>query len=282
MDNSFWDFTSFFRSVASYGWWRVLLELVLIGVVVTWLIRFLRGTRGARMLQGMAFFMIGLFLVVQLVADKLDLERIAYLYQRLLVIAAFGMVIIFQPELRRALMHLGETRLFRSFSNQINAEIDEIIQATTFLSKRKIGAIVAIERDISLATLAESGTHVNANLSAPLLETIFWPNSPLHDLGVIVSQGRISYAGVQFPMAEPGDLEQELGARHRAALGLSQDCDAVVVVVSEETGNVSVAERGKLIRQLTPDGLRGLLLSLLTQKTESSQSSDDSSSDSVA
>ena len=95
------------------------------------------------------------------------------------------------------------------------------------------------------------------------MESLFWPNSPLHDLGVIVSQGRIAYAGVQFPLAESGDLERELGSRHRAAVGLSQESDAVVLVVSEETGDVSIAERGQLIRKLTPEGLRGLLGELL-------------------
>jgi diadenylate cyclase len=131
------------------------------------------------------------------------------------------------------------------------------------LSRRKIGALVAIERDVGLGGIAESGTVVGAELTAPLLETIFWPNSPLHDLGVIVSGGKIAYAGVQFPLAESGELERELGSRHRAAVGMSQESDAVVLVVSEETGDVSIAERGQLIRKLTPEGLRGLLSELL-------------------
>ena len=105
-----------------------------------------------------------------------------------------------------------------------------------------------------------------ADLTAELLNTIFWPNSPLHDLGVIVSQGRVTYAGVQFPLAESGDLERELGSRHRAAVGMSQESDAVVLVVSEETGDVSIAERGQLIRKLTPEGLRGLLGELLGRR----------------
>ena len=112
---------------------------------------------------------------------------------------------------------------------------------------------------------AESGTRLNADLTSELLNTIFWPNSPLHDLGVIISQGRVAYAGVQFPLAESGDLERELGSRHRAAVGMSQESDAVVLVVSEETGDVSIAEKGQLIRKLTPEGLRGLLGELLGQ-----------------
>ena len=104
---------------------------------------------------------------------------------------------------------------------------------------------------------------MNAELSAPLLDTIFWPNSPLHDLGVVVSNGRIMYAGVQFPLAESDELERELGSRHRAALGMSQESDAVVLVVSEETGDISVAERGRLMRKLTPESLKSILSQLL-------------------
>src|SRR5439155_650989 len=179
------------------------------------------------------------------------------------ICASLATVVVFQPELRRALMRLGETRLFRSWSNQVDEDIDALVEAATFLSRRKIGALIAIERDVGLGGIAESGTRVNADLTAALLDTIFWPNSPLHDLGVIVSQGRIAYAGVQFPLAESGELERELGSRHRAAVGMSQESDAVVLVVSEETGDVSIAERGQLIRKLTPEGLRGLLGELL-------------------
>jgi diadenylate cyclase len=160
-------------------------------------------------------------------------------------------------------MRLGETRLFRTFSAQMTDDIDELVESATFLSRRKIGAVIAIERDVGLGGIAENGTRLNADLTADLLNTIFWPNSPLHDLGVVVSSGRITYAGVQFPLAESGELERELGARHRAAVGMSQETDAVVLVVSEETGDISIAERGQLIRKLTPDTLKGLLAELL-------------------
>jgi diadenylate cyclase len=241
----------------------VLIELILIGAVVWWVITFLRGTRGARMLKGVAFVLISLYLIVRLVGTQFGLTRIEFLYRQFLIFASVATVVVFQPELRRALMRLGETRLFRSWSSQVDDEIDALVEAAQFLSRRKIGALVAIERDVGLGGIAESGTRVGAELSAPLLETLFWPNSPLHDLGVIVSGGKIAYAGVQFPLAESGDLERELGSRHRAAVGMSQESDAVVLVVSEETGDVSIAERGQLIRKLTPEGLRGLLSELL-------------------
>jgi diadenylate cyclase len=263
MDDGLLSFRSFWTAVRAYHWWQVGIELFLIGLVVYWVIRFLRGTRGARMLKGVAFVLISLYLIVRLVGTQFGLTRIEFLYRQFLIFASVATVVVFQPELRRALMRLGETRLFRSWSSQVDDEIDALVEAATFLSRRKIGALVAIERDVGLGGIAESGTRVGADLSAPVLETIFWPNSPLHDLGVIVSGGKIAFAGVQFPLAESGDLERELGSRHRAAVGMSQESDAVVLVVSEETGDVSIAERGQLIRKLTPEGLRGLLSELL-------------------
>ena len=255
--------TSFFRDLQTIGWWRVTVENLLIGLVVFYVVRFLRGTRGARLLKGIALLLIFMYMAVHIVALKFQLDRIDFLYSQLLQFATIAILIVFQPELRRAVMRLGETRLFRGFSDQINEEIEALVESSTFLSRRKIGALIAIERDVGLGGIAENGTRVNADLTADLLNTIFWPNSPLHDLGVVVSQGRIAYAGVQFPLAESGDLERELGSRHRAAVGMSQETDAILLVVSEETGDVSVAERGTLIRKLTPEGLRGLLAELL-------------------
>ncbi len=254
---------SFFRALHTYHWWQVAIELLLIGMVVYWVVRFLHGTRGARMLRGITFVLISGYLIVSLLASQFGLDRIRFLYERFLFLAGFAITVAFQPELRRALMRLGETRLFGGWSQQINEDIEALVEAATFLSRRKIGAVIAIERDTPLGGLTDNATRLNADLSADLINTIFWPNSPLHDLGVIVSQGRVAFAGVQFPMAESGELERELGARHRAAVGMSQESDAVVLVVSEETGDVSIAERGQLIRKLTPEGLRGLLTELL-------------------
>lgn len=258
-----WFHFSNFNRYFHDPWWRILIELFLIGIVVYWVVRFLRGTRGARLLKGIALLLIFLYLIVQIVAKQLHLDRIVFLYSGFLQYATFAAVIVFQPELRRAIMRLGETRLFRGFSSEVSEEINELVQSAAFLSRRKIGALIAVERETGLGGIAESGTLVNADLSAPLLNTIFYPNSPLHDLGVVISGGRIAYAGVQFPLAEEGTLERELGSRHRAAVGLSNETDAVVIVVSEQTGDVSIAERGVLLRKLTPEALRGMLNELL-------------------
>jgi diadenylate cyclase len=258
------NLSNFFAQLRGFGLLPVATELLIIGFVVYWVLRFLRGTRGARMLKGIAFVLISLFVIIHLAANQLGLHRIDYLYSQFLSFASLAVVVVFQPELRRALMQLGETRLFRGLSSGVSDDIEEIIKTVLFCSRNKIGAVMAIERDTGLGGIAESGTRLNADLSAELLETIFFPNTALHDLGVIISQGRVMWAGVQFPMAESGDLaEKELGARHRAAVGMSQETDAVVVVVSEETGDISVAERGRLIRKLTADALRDLLEELL-------------------
>lgn len=263
MNDQLFNLSDFLRAINSYPWWQVLIELLIIGAVVYWVISFLQGTRGARLLKGIVVLLITLYVVVKLLAARFGLQRIEYLYGRFLLAAGFAIIVVFQPELRRALMRLGETRLFGDRSRQLHDDIDALVEAATFLSRRKIGAVMAIERDTPLGGLSESATRLDADLTAELINTIFWPNSPLHDLGVVISGGRVAYAGVQFPLAESGELEKELGSRHRAAVGMSQESDAVVLVVSEETGDISIAERGQLIRKLTPETLRGLLSELL-------------------
>ena len=238
-------FRSFFRALRTYNWWQVAVEMLLIGLVVYWVVRFLRGTRGARMLRGIAFVLIAGYLIVRLLASQFGLDRIAFLYERFLLFAGFAITVAFQPELRRALMALGETSLFRARAQQIDEEIEALVEAATFLSRRKIGAVVAIEREVGLGGIAESGTKLDADLSADLLDTIFWPNSPLHDLGVVVSRrpDRCTPAcSSRWPRA--ATWSGNWAAGHRAAVGMSQESDAVVLVVSEETGDVSIAERG--------------------------------------
>jgi diadenylate cyclase len=263
MDDQIFNLGDFLRALGSYPWWQVAIELLIIGAVVYWVVAFLQGTRGARLLQGIAFLLVALYVVVRLLAGQFGLQRIEFLYGRFLLAAGFAIVVVFQPEIRRALMRLSEIKIFRTFDKRLHEDIDALVESATFLSRRKIGALVAIERDTPIGPTTENGTRLNADLTAELLNTIFWPNSPLHDLGVVVSGGRVAYAGVQFPLAESGELEKELGSRHRAAVGMSQESDAVVLVVSEETGDISIAERGQLIRKLTPETLRGLLAELL-------------------
>jgi len=268
---SFVNFDTFFRTLRGYALWQVGVELLLIGVVVYLVIRFLRGTRGARMLRGTAVILIALYLVVRLVADRFDLQRISFLYGVFLQFIFIAVIVVFAPELRRGLMRLGETRFFQSWSRAMNLDIEALVEAAQYLSRRKIGAVIAIEREVGLGGVVESGTRLDAEVSASLINTIFWPNSPLHDLGMVISGGRIAYAGVQFPLAESGDLDRELGSRHRAAVGMSQESDAVVLVMSEQTGDISIAEAGQLNRKLTPQQLRQRLRELLGVPDEQSK-----------
>ncbi len=258
-------FQSYFSRISSYPWWIVLLELLLIGVVVHSVIEFLRGTRGARLIKGTALFLVVAYIIIRLGGEKL--RRVEYLYSQLLFFATFAIVVVFQPELRRALIRLGEARLFRSVGSPVRPTVDAICRSAAYCSKNQIGALIAIERDVGLGGLSENGTIMNATLSPELLNTIFWPGSMLHDMGVVVRSGKLAAAGVQFPLSESEDVSPELGARHRAALGLSQETDAVIVIVSEENGTVSVAENGRLIRNLTIEGLEALLVEMLSRPT---------------
>ncbi len=257
----------YLNRVMSYSWWTVLLELFLIGIVVHSVIEFMRGTRGARLIKGMALFLVVAYMVILLGGDRLN--RVKFLYSQVLFFATFAVVVVFQPELRRALIRLGEARLFRTVGSPTRSMVDTLCRTAAYCSKNRIGALIAVEREVGLGGLIENGTILNAQLSPELLNTIFWPGSVLHDMGVVIRQGKIAAAGVQFPLAEDQDLSQELGSRHRAALGLSEDTDAVVVVVSEETGIISIAENGKLIRNLTVESLESLLTELLSKANAS-------------
>ncbi|MGC8625596.1 MAG: diadenylate cyclase CdaA [Phycisphaerae bacterium] len=253
--------------LTAYPWWVVILELALIGVVVYWVLEFLRGTRGARLIKGVALFLIIAYTIIKLGGNKLP--QVEFLFSRLLVFTSFAIVVVFQPELRRALIRLGETRFFRPGSSASRRLIDCLCQNAEYCARNRIGALIAVEREVGLGALLEQGTILNADATPELLNTIFWPGSMLHDMGVVIRDGRIAAAGVQFPLAEGIEVSPEMGARHRAALGLSQESDAIIIVVSEETGIISIAERGHFVRELTREQLRQHLTNAL-QKPENS------------
>lgn len=238
----------------------VLVEFALVWLLVYLVFRFLRGTRGARAIKGVAFLLIATTLTIKVLGSEETFQRLNFLYNGFLGLASIALVIVFQPELRRGLVRLGETRFFRAGGLRRARVIEEVVSAAGYLSKNKIGALVVLEREVGLEGVVEAGIRMDAVVSKELLNTIFWPGSALHDMAVVVRGDRISAAGVQLPLAEAEQFSSELGSRHRAALGLSQESDALVVVVSEETGTISVAERGRLTRNLTVDGLRTLLV----------------------
>lgn len=238
---------------------QVLIELGVIAIVVYMCWRFLRGTRGARVIKGVALVLVAGFVIIQVLERENQFERLNFLYTNFLTIASLVLVIVFQPELRRAMVRLGEARFFRQTGLRKARVVEETLAAVQYMSRNKIGALIAIERQVGLRGIEELGTALNADVSQQLLQTIFWPGSALHDMGVVIRGDRIVAAGVQFPLAEGENIPQELGSRHRAAIGLSQETDALILVVSEETGTISLAERGKLTRGLTIDDLRPLL-----------------------
>ncbi|MEZ6193844.1 MAG: diadenylate cyclase CdaA [Phycisphaerales bacterium] len=241
------------------GAWEVVAEFAVIWAVVFIVYRFLRGTRGARVIKGVALILVVGVFSIQVFGREGTFERLNLLYSKALPIVSLTLIIVFQPELRRALVRLGEARLFRQTGLRRAQVIEELVAALTYLSKNKIGALIAIERRVGLRGIVELGTRLDAEVTKQLLDTIFWPGSALHDMGVVIRGDRIVAAGVQFPLADSDNVPQELGSRHRAAIGLSQEADALVLIVSEETGTISVAERGELKRGLTPDELRPIL-----------------------
>jgi diadenylate cyclase len=255
--------TAYLRRVANYNHGVVMVELLLIGVVVWWLMRFLRGTRGARLVKGMAVILATVYIAIRLLPEDFGWERIKFLYGNFLLFAFVGIVVAFQPELRRVLIQVGQTKFFRSPLGRVQAMITAMLESTAYFSRNKIGAVVAIERSVGLGEIEVSGTPLDAELTSGLLNSIFYPGGALHDMGVIIRDGRIAAAGCQFPLAESEEVDASLGSRHRAALGLAKDSDAIVVVVSEETGRVSVACDGQLYLGLSPEALDALLLGLL-------------------
>jgi diadenylate cyclase len=249
----------------SYDPPRMLLELLLIGSVVYSIMRFLRGTGGEKLFKGLVFLLLG-FWAVKILTAALDLERIGLLFKYFLLGVLVVATVAFQPELRRGLMRLGGTRFGRTTAPQMEQIIEQIVDAAATLSRTQIGALVALEREVGLSDLVTTGTHIDGEVTAAMLNTIFWPGSPLHDMGVVIRHGRLAAAGVQFPLAEHGEYDRLLGSRHRAAIGLSKETDAVVVVISEETGHIGVAVDGKLTRFLTLEQLRRQLLDLMLPK----------------
>jgi diadenylate cyclase len=197
----------------------------------------------------------------------LNLSQLNWLLRRISVYIAAGFVIIFQPEIRRALAELGRQPVFSNNTDR-RSIIDNVVQAVTHLSDHKVGALIAIEREIGTRGVRESGIAIDAPVGPELLATIFYPHTPLHDGGVIIHAGRIMAASCVFPLSQRLDLHKNLGTRHRAAVGLSDDTDAVVIVVSEETGAISVSYRGRLSQGLDGERLRRFLNALLKGKQE--------------
>lgn len=241
---------------------RFILEVGIVAVAIYSALLFMRGTRGAPVLAGITVLMI----LISAAAKTFDLTVIEFLMAKMWAVVAIFVLIIFQPEIRRALAELGRQQrigVVRGAEKRERAIVDTLVDSIFFLSNHRIGALVALEREIGMRTVAETGTTIDAPLRKELLTTFFFPNTPLHDGGVIIKGERIVAAGCIFPLTESPELSRNLGTRHRAAIGLSEETDAVVLVVSEETGAVSLAFKGRLLRGLDTNRVRRHLLNQL-------------------
>ena len=233
--------------------WKIITEILILWFIYYVVFLFIRGSRAIQLLKGLIIVVL-LFVVTQ----QLGLTTVSWVITKVLPLSVLAFLIIFQPELRRGLERLGQ------FGAMLKEEkvIDEIAKSASILSKKKIGALIAIEREIGLRPYIESGIILESKVTSELINTIFMPNTPLHDGGIIIQEGAITAAGCLFPLSQDPRLSKTMGTRHRAAIGLSEETDAVIVVVSEETGAISVSIAGKLTRDLDKETLTKMLSNL--------------------
>ena len=237
--------------------WKPIIEIAVLWFIIYRLFVFIKGTRAVQVLRGIIIIAIIFFLTQQLRFDVIN-----WIFMKLFALSVIAFLIVFQPEMRSGLARIGREKVFGNIITE-ERTIEEVAKSASMLSKKKIGTILAIQREVSLEPYLESGVAIDSNLTSELLNTIFMPNTPLHDGGVIIHGDRIVAAGCLFPLTQNPDVNKLLGTRHRAAIGLSEETDAVCVVVSEETGMISVANAGKLTHDLDRERLINHLRVLL-------------------
>lgn len=247
--------------------WRAPVEILILAVVLYYIYIYLRGTHGARMLIGLAL----VFLTLTFISQLFDLTVIGWILRSLVGFLAIALVVLFQPELRRALTDLGSHPFFTSAFEK-KETIEDVTDTVFEIASKGFGALIAIEREISLKSFIETGVNIDADYSKELTLTIFHPKTVLHDGGLVVRNDRIVAAACIFPLTQREDLDRNLGLRHRAALGLSEESDALAIVVSEETGQVSICHSGVLERNLSVEKFRRRLSQLLLHNDDQTDS----------
>jgi diadenylate cyclase len=248
--------------------WRSLVEILLLSVAIYYGYLYFRGTRGAKVLTGLAI----VFLTLTLISTLLNLVVIGWIVRSFSVFLAVALVVIFQPELRRGLAALGGHPIF-SLTSEKRETVHDLAEAVTQLANKQFGALIAIERDTSIRVYEETGVIIDGEFSVELILTIFHPKAALHDGGVILRNGRIAAAACIFPVSQRETLDRSLGLRHRAGLGITEESDAVAVIVSEETGAISICHRRRIERNFTPETFRQRIAEiLLHSKYEESDS----------
>lgn len=253
LNNMFWNLTHRL-GVAD------IIDILIVAVIIYELLVLTRRTRGSALIKGLV-----VLLVIVALSSILRLTSLSWLLMQVLKNGALVLVILFQPELRKALEKIGRSSFLnknsksKDMNDEVETEIAEITQTMVDLSRRRVGALIVIERKTGLQDVIETGTRLDAAISAPLLENIFEPNTPLHDGAVVIRDRQIMAAACILPLTEASGVSRELGTRHRAGIGLSENSDAIVLIVSEETGIMSLARGGQLTRPLTVDALRNVL-----------------------
>lgn len=227
-----------------------IVDVLLVWFVFYKLITIIKGTKAVQLLKG-----IFVIIFARILTEYLELNTLKWMMEQVLIFGFLAVIIIFQPEVRRALEQLGRGRLFARSAMQEEEERDRLIEAfrksVSYMAKRRIGALISIERETGLSEYIETGIQMNSNVTSELLINIFIPNTPLHDGAVILQKNRIAAAGCYLPLSENPFISKELGTRHRAALGISEVTDAITIVVSEETGSVSLTANGDINRNLS-------------------------------
>jgi len=246
--------------------WRALIEIALLAVLIYPVLAFLHGTRGAGIVRGVTAVLVIVAILAVGLAGSLKLPVLDWIITNVLGYLVIALIVIFQPELRSVLLRVGQSPVFTSFIKERWDVTDQIAKAVMALARERTGALLAIQRSVGLKTYTEGGVRLDAAVSAELLMSVFKKGSPLHDGAVIIRGDRVVAAACLFPLSENPNLDTSLGTRHRAAVGLAEECDAVAIVVSEETGDVSIAHDGSLTRKVDAKTLAKLLRAISSEE----------------
>jgi diadenylate cyclase len=259
-----------FADVGFLKYLASVVDILLVWYVIYKLMMVIRGTKAVQLLKG-----IFVILLVRVVSEYLGLKTLSWMMQNAINWGVLAIIIIFQPELRRALEQLGRGKFFSRSSGPDDEDqeksVNAIVKATDYMAKRRIGALMSIERDTGMSDYIETGISLNSSISSELLINIFIPNTPLHDGAVIIQKNNVAAAACYLPLSESPFISKELGTRHRAALGISEVTDSITVVVSEETGGISLTKNGELHRDLNAEAFKELLSNELLIKSKVKQ-----------
>ena len=265
---NFWSGTMMNYLSSPWNIITLIIDIVIVLFLIVKVVKILKGSRAMQLIKGILFL-----IVITWLSSVFNLKILNYILTTIMTYGVILLIVLFQPELRRALEQLGSsnklTRYFgleKDIISKTKEDIYKIVLAAMELSKSKIGALIVIERDIKLKEITSTGVTINSEITPQLLVNIFTPNTPLHDGAVVIKDNKIAAAACMLPLASDDDIARELGTRHRAAIGMSKESDAIVVVVSEETGKISIAKEGTLIADLKEEALKKILISNIITK----------------